>query len=56
MPKAMPPPASAMRTLSRFFVSKLEGDGRWTALILGIFEGSKASSIRAFSSDAAKYL
>ncbi len=56
IPKAIPPPASPMRILLRVLVTGMGGEGRWTALMLGILEGSKASSIRAFSSVAAKYL
>ena len=56
IPKANPPPASPRAILFRILVSSIGGEGRWTALMLGILEGSKASSTRAFSSDAAKYL
>src|SRR5262249_25739634 len=54
MPSAKPPPASTRETLLRVLVSSEGGEGRWTALMLGIFDGSKASSTRAFSSDAEK--
>src|SRR5437016_8993699 len=56
MPRAIPPPASARAILSRVLVTKDGGEGRWTALMFGILDGSSASSTRAFSSDAAKYL
>ena len=45
MPKASPPPASAHENLIAFLGFELGGDGRWTALMLGILDGSKASSI-----------
>src|SRR5215472_9645411 len=56
MPSAKPPPAIPSKILLRVLVSRKGGEGRWTALMLGIFDGSKASSTRAFSSDASKYL
>src|SRR5262249_27637726 len=56
MPKAIPPPARPKAISLRILVTKPGGEGRWTALMLGILLGSKASSIRAFSRDAAKYL
>ena len=48
-PSADPPPTKLRAT---YFVSRssgIGGDGRWTALMFGILEGSRASSTRAFS-------
>ena len=49
IPKAIPPPASPRAILLRVLVTSMGGEGRWTALMLGILEGSNASSTRAFS-------
>src|SRR5262245_7778047 len=56
IPKAKPPPAVAREILFRFLVSSPGREGRCTALMLGILDGSRASSTRAFSSAAVKYL
>src|SRR6266478_2693492 len=55
-PAASPRPANPSVILSRLLVTKIGGDGRCTTLIFGILDGSRASSTRAFSSVAAKYL
>ena len=55
-PSASPPPASPKASLFRFLVTIIGGEGLCTALIFGILEGSRASSIRAFSRVPWKYL
>src|SRR5207302_6775605 len=47
-PKSKPPTPRRSATLFRIFVMSEGGEARCTALIFGIFDGSKASSTRAF--------